>query len=96
MDHRSFQFQRQTGLARQSPDQFIDLIRLAIRKLRRARLKFEETQLFATAHRSPFVDRFRADQADALVESGAPGARHMYEALLASPAPLPGGRPRLP
>jgi hypothetical protein len=55
----------------------------------------EQAVAFARAHQSPFLDRFRADFADALVECGLPGARAIYEDLLARAAPVPGARPRL-
>lgn len=69
----------------------------AAREVGRQRLRpaAELAAEFAAAHKSPFLDRFRADLADAIVESGSPASRETYQSLLASNAQVPGGRPRL-
>ncbi|MEX2219317.1 MAG: hypothetical protein WD749_11245 [Phycisphaerales bacterium] len=70
---------------------------LAVRDFARAQLRpaAEQAVAFARAHGSPFLDRFRADLADAMVEAGVFGARDLYEDLLKKDAGIPGGRPRL-
>lgn len=50
---------------------------------------------WARTHRSAMLDRFRADEADAMMEAGSPEGRAMYEDLLGRNAPVPGGVARL-
>ena len=50
---------------------------------------------FARMRELPEADRFAADHADAMLESGEPGARSLYEGLLERGAEVPGGRVRL-
>jgi hypothetical protein len=50
---------------------------------------------WSVPRRSPLVDRFRADLADALTECGDSGGQIIYEDLLSRKAEVPGGTARL-
>ena len=50
---------------------------------------------WSQSHDNASLDRFRADLADALTESGDATSRPIYESLLKSRSEVPGGPPRL-
>lgn len=50
---------------------------------------------WSQSHNNASLDRFRADLADALTESGDATSRQIYESLLKSKSEIPGGPPRL-